>query len=293
MKRSYSRAIVPYVARQNKYARVGMALGNFAWRNRKAIARRGISISRGIYKKIKASKYGKRIQAAPSRRSNESDTVNQVLASFGHRQLQYQALANFPPADSINNDGRRNKNVMFFTGAKVCYIFRHRIKWADGGRPMQLHFAIVQLKTKGAGVANLRGGFFVDKSQLVGKETDFVDALPSQVYDARYNCCGLNKANMNIITHIKRIIHPPPDPTTGGLAMLNTKYICKIDKYYSFRKRLEFNSMNALQPEHAIACVYWVHGLTPADCPTSVTPSFSNVDAMIDCNCHNTVYYRT
>jgi len=287
MKRSYSRAIVPYVASSNKYARVGMALGNYAWRNRKSIVRGAKKMAK-MYRKRTTGKYARRFVGIPnSKTKNESNMINTLHPSLGHRQLGYTVLSQFPTGTIIAEDGRRNSNKITFTGVKICFDFTHKLDWGGGGRPYRLHFAIAQQKIKGAGIGNIRTEFFVDKTQATESYLDFTDAGATSPFDKRYDCCPLNRDRMNILTHIKRIVRPPPVPGTGGLAVCNTGYNVRIEKYLSLKKRIEFQNMSATVNEFPLFACWWFQAMNGTDVPVNQATSLMDVESF------NRVYYKT
>lgn len=252
---------------QYKRAKTAMALGQFAWRNRAAIMKTGARMKRFYRAKRDAQTYLGRRMEKPEKRGVGVIEERTVLGNaFAYRQFNSENLTLFPD-NVISRDGRRMKNFVNLTGIKYCFHFRSTVGYPSH-KPVHIHFAIVQIKNEGDRVnpSNLKTDFFSDRTQLNLRTSDFVDAINGDPFDLKYECAAMNRDKMHILTHTKKTLWPLQ---TNVTEMGNTGVATKFEKYMHLKKRLDFNQMDDVIPEHPIYAIWWVTAKTAAEVPTA------------------------
>lgn len=259
----------PYAAKRfafsNPYARSAMALGQFAYNNREYIGKAASYVNRrrrkAKRKRPSRQDYGSR--SAPSKPKGNF-SVEMVPGPGGHlsRDVKtiYYDMLNMPQQGIGTTD--RISEQIFLKGITFCVS-----TFNDSNFPIEVHFALVQLKCPTDIDTQLRGGFF--RADDVGDKTslDFVDRLTNNTWDIRYLCNKLNPDNKNIITHRKFNLAELPPPNNNKEFV---KYHQKFEQYLPIKRTVHLRQGQDEIPEHPYVWVMWAMPIDDQQMPADV-----------------------
>lgn len=253
-----SRAIGAYGRYQlGKYRMAGYA-ARAAYRYGPRAIRAGARLVR--WARRRKSKWHRRsVPSAPSAKSRFEYLVqNSVLSQ---RKLYVKAIE-FQPSNTQANIFARQSLNCWLSGIKVCEKFWLPVVTA-GEIPVQgveLHWALVQAKhevrpTDLPSYKNVIMTDFFSAAGALGSNAstrDFIEPTTGSNYDFGYQCDGLNKQNVHVISHRRRYMEPP---STAVLAQGRNR--AHIRKYFKLGKRFAFWDMNDAYGKHPIFLLTW------------------------------------
>lgn len=246
-----------------KRQKAAIALGRYAWNNRAAILRMGRRFAKRWITRRKNMATHKRYMNR-FKRVSATDSSNIRHESFergtagASATLERKTLAiteinmNRPPT---TNNALGAAPAMNFTlsGFKLCAWVQNA-----GSKAIEYHWAIIQTKDPGETVENIRNEFFSDPGGAFQNYREFIEFSTDPAWDIRNLCQGINRRNVNIITHQKFKLAPDSNPVVGGVGVNeNFSNIRKIERYIKVNKRLAYLNSGGTSLERPFFLCTW------------------------------------
>lgn len=248
-----------------------------AYAFRKPLSKAAVSAGKRIWRAW-SNRKAKRARMAPSAPSvcksvqdvPGTQPVNMTIETL-YRDL---VIAPSQPS-SANEYNVRDKAVVYYKGFHICRMFVNN----NASVWLEVHYAIVQWRKDAYDPSNvnLKEDFFRDTSAVAGgnkRTSDFEDVVGTRLFDFKYSCLKMNpNKKYRIITH-KRFILSPRQTTSG-----DRKYARKIDMYLPVKKRMNFATRDAIQPDAPFEEIYWYTARSAVDWDTIANPGgFAQVE---------------
>ena len=267
----------------------GIALGKFAYKNRKSIAK-GAKYLRS--KRRKKSVSSRVIPASnPTGVESKQDTSPQVATDAFIENLY--AVRVVMPAQGTAYTQRLAPNI-WISGIKICRTFYYDQLVGTGGDigPLKLHWGLVQMKstpgnanTDAVNKAVMALQFFRSNDETTDRHRAFVDATAApKTWDDYTNCLPMNPDGaVKILTRRKKWIcaRDTQSQTMG-------KERWQIEKYYKIKKNLHYYTSTSTTLENPIYEVFWYNTYNPATYPAASPTTVAYVKTYKT----NTVYFR-
>ena len=244
--------------------------------------------ARMIQRSYKNYKMNRRLTG--SRTSTKQHGRNLFATSLTQRTLWFR-LIEFGQQDSSDVNTRLTPNVRL-SGFKCCDEFSN-----NNGYPIEMHYAIVQLKenVEPADIdrALLSRDFFRNPTSSVERATDFETPSGIHSWDINYKCLNLNPDKFNILTH-KRKILDSKTPNGGTISTSNpinntkeSSWYWKLHRWYPVKKKHSFDKPTHVIPQRPYVVMYWWQAINRSD-HNANAPG----DSAVSLETQDVVYYR-
>lgn len=144
-------------------------------------------------------------------------------------------------------------------GMKVCLTVDTQGTAPTPEDDITFHFAILQRKQDDEGIAITGSNFFSNPGGgTTGNEQDFdfVPASTDPIWDARYNCNGINPTRFNVVTHKRlNVLHRNNDSTT------NKKH---LNQYIKINKTFQYENKDDQYVRRPLYAVCWYERQMPS-----------------------------
>lgn len=236
--------------------RFAAAAAKMAWNNRGSYARPN-------KRARKARRGGTAKRAAPSAKTQtkQHGEMDETTRAVQMKTLKAE-LVSFPSLGT--GIGGRLSSQINLRGIKVCEEF-----YNDNDFPIEVHFAIVQLKHKAAGddLGEIETSFFRDTTSDIKRSRNFPTGGVGSDLKA-VKCLPLNPDKFHIITHTKRTLGSVKvvDSSAGNQSVLlkESGFHWKHDRYYKINRTVAFDEIDQQLPERPFYCLYWWAPVDPA-----------------------------
>lgn len=138
-------------------------------------------------------------------------------------------------------------------GFRMCMTFRN-----DGTLPIEVHWAICQLKDTGDSIVGTKDEWFSDPGGSSIRYRGFEDYTTDPTYDNRILCQGINTRNLNVLTHQKFVLMGNQNQSgTGPNAQYGATWK-KIDRYWNMKgKKFAYLSTTSTGVERPMFLAVW------------------------------------
>jgi len=268
-----TRALVRYaptrqVARYSRAARPVspyLSAASTAWQFRKPVGGLAKFAGKRIWRaykgyKTRKSKRARMAPGAPSVSKSTQDLTTSQQINVGIETLYKDTLIAPSQPTSQNEYNVRDKAIVFYNGFKICRVFEN-----TGAQWIEVHYAIVQWRkdTYEATTDGMKEGFFRDTSIINAnnsRTSDFEDVIGARLYNHKYSCLPMNpNKKYRIITH-RRFTLMPRRVDAGGM-----RHVKKLNFYMPVKKRMNFQTRDAIQPDTPFDEVWWYTTNTQTD----------------------------
>lgn len=239
------------------------------------------------YRSRKKTKLAKRMSKEPRLASNAKQSAVTGSPTGLNMGFLYSHVIPYPAlsADPSTITQRQN-NCIRVKGIKICRSFYYNADYGTADQaigPIQVNWALVQLKDRTAQISESIQNFFRDHSSTNARAKAFIPYLANSSWSLEYNCLPMNpNSNFNILTRWKRTIYPR---ASGGADLYKTHW--KIEKYFPIKKNQRFDASNSTNPQMPIYEIYWYNTVNDSQFPADPTAYIHVVT-----NHSNTIYYH-
>jgi hypothetical protein len=198
---------------------------------------------------------------APSVGKSVQDLTSTLETNVTIETLYKDTLIAPSQPTSSNEYNVRDKAIVYYSGFKICRVFELIATqlWVE------VHYAIIQWRKDSyqTDTTDMKVGFFRDTSAVTSGESrtsDFDDVIGARTYNHKYACLPMNpNKKYRIITH-KRFLLCPRQATAGGM-----RHCKKIQMWVPVKKRMNFATRDAIQPDTPFDEVWWYTTRTQTD----------------------------
>ena len=114
----------------------------------------------------------------------------------------------FPPRNGAEHD--RLRESIFLNGIKVCLNFKN-----DANYAVVVHIVLCRQRTRSSSQVDSAASMFRNYTNNDSYDTGFNNDLADGTYNHQYECLGLNKEKMNILTHSRLTLQPDTASNMG------------------------------------------------------------------------------
>lgn len=214
----------------------------------------------------------------------------------------------FPYPSAISGDAltARDANQIYVSGFKLRRQFYTTITSVNPNLnfPLVINYCIVQPKSIGVrnGIqANLTanfnevltGRFFTDYSGSTDKDApwDGNTTTLTAWRQRKVNCSLNSNNNFNIISHVRKVIHPIQaggDNTAAGKGLNSYNCHWTFKKWMRYKKIITFTDAGDTLPDLPLYEMYWTEQLTPYLYPAGTSAPPTHVSTW----CNHEIYYK-
>lgn len=238
------------------------------------------------YKTYRKSKRARMGPSAPSTCKSTQDLTSTLQINVSIETLYKDTLIAPSQPTSLNEYNVRDKAIVYYNGFKICRVFEN----TSTSLWMELHYAIIQWRKDSytnTVDANMKEGFFRDTSAVSSgnsRTSDFDDVVGPRTYNHKYSCLPMNpNKKYRIITHKKYILMPRRVDNPG------MRHVKKINMWLPVKKRMNFATRDATQPDSPFDEVWWYTCPTQTDWNAIANPQ--NFDQVKTWNT-NRLYFK-
>lgn len=256
---SRGRVLATYPVKYNKY----VALGQFAWQNRKAIA----SGARSMYRfagrvkrrRMAASAMRKRRNYAKRRRimrtigerpgqstaKKNVQVLDSTTAGYNTRTLWSDDVSQLTKQGTLDEIDYRNRDIANLRGLKFCWELRN-----DNATPMHFNMAVISPKNdKVTTISNT--DFFRDWTNT--RARDFSTTLSSN----DFRCRPINKDIYDIICHKRYTLGGANEQATNASFSSARSNYRTIDFYIKINRQFRYDGTSTSAEGRRIFVVFW------------------------------------
>lgn len=217
------------------------------------------------------------VQARMRRRQNRDRTVRNARTRSGPNAQQggpsFQTFAGtpqtlrvktldstviqFPARNGAEHD--RLRESIFLNGIKICLNFKN-----DATYPVVVHIVVCRQRTRSSSQVDSATSMFRNYTNNDSYDTGFINDLADNTYNHQYECLGLNKEKMHILTH-SRLTLQPDTSSNGG------RHIKEWRRYFKIKKRITFDTSSDTTPQFPFYLMMWYQPKHSGDYATNTS----------------------
>lgn len=168
---------------------------------------------------------------------------NEALTAKNDQTLYKTELTDVPGAASTVAIDRRRRDMMYFSGARICMEMRN-----NSADPMYFNVAVIAPRGNQLGVFSTN--FFR------ANDTDrATNASAAELKGLEWHCLPINADQFTILRHDKFLLGPNVEPSSSDYKDNTTPNYMNYDKYVPVKRNVRFDPQeNCTDP---VYLVYW------------------------------------